>query len=779
MNIKQLLLALLPLAGSGTASLSIEVYAQVAAPYTDPGNGFVFDGITDPVYSVTYGIILPQASTSSEFIGEIVAPLDAKWIGLALGGAMIGDLLIVSWPNGNEIVYSTRYATEYALPDVYEGPTITTLPSSMVNSTHWKFVFRCQNCTSWEGGGGIDPTGTGVFAWAYSSIGVDDPSDPNTTFQEHTDFGFYGINFPDAQNSNYQNYLQGNSGSPPPTSTPTGPTSTSTTTTTGPTATATPFDYIIVGAGPGGIIAADRLSEAGKKVLLLERGGPSTAETGGTYDAPWAQSANLTKFDIPGLFESMFTDPDAWWWCKDINFFAGCLLGGGTSVNGALYWLPASDDFSTANGWPSSWGNHQPYTSKLTQRLPSTDHPSTDGQRYLEQSATVVSQLLNGQGYSQITINDNPDYKDHVYGYSAFDFINGQRGGPVATYLQTALARSNFVYKDYTLVSQVIRNGSTILGVRTNNTSLGPNGIVPLNPNGRVILSAGSFGTPRILFQSGIGPTDMIQTVQSNPTAAANLPPQSQWINLPVGQGVSDNPSINLVFTHPSIDAYDNWADVWSDPRPADAQQYLQSRSGVFAGASPKLNFWRAYSGSDGRTRYAQGTVRPGAASVNTSLAYNASQIFTITVYLSEGISSRGRIGIDAALNAKALTNPWLTDPVDKTVLLQALQDVISNINSVPGLTLITPDHTMTLEEYVDAYDPSTMCSNHWVGSAKIGSSASTAVVDENVKVFNTDNLFIVDASIIPSLPIGNPHGTLMSAAEQAVAKILALAGGP
>ena len=160
-----------------------------------------------------------------------------------------------------------------------------------------------------------------------------------------------------------------------------------------------------------------------------------------------------------------------------------------------------------------------------------------------------------GQGYSQITINDNPDYKDHVYGYSAYDFIGGQRAGPVATYLQTALARPNLVYKDYVYVSQVVRNGSTITGVRTNDTSLGPDGVVPLNPNGRVVLSAGSFGTPRILFQSGIGPDDMLELVQGNADAGPNMPPQSDWINLPVGMNVSDNPSINAsrkLFSSPS-----------------------------------------------------------------------------------------------------------------------------------------------------------------------------------------------------------------------------------
>jgi cellobiose dehydrogenase (acceptor) len=62
--------------------------------------------------------------------------------------------------------------------------------------------------------------------------------------------------------------------------------------------------------------------------------------------------------------------------------------------------------------------------------------------------------------------------------------------------------------------------------------------------------------------------------------------------------------------------------------------------------------------------------------------------------------------------------------------------------------------------------------SNHWVDSNTIGSDRMKAAGDVNTTVPIIDNLFVADASIIPSVAMGNPEGTMVSMAEQVVAKI-------
>lgn len=76
-----------------------------------------------------------------------------------------------------------------------------------------------------------------------------------------------------------------------------------------------------------------------------------------------------------------------------------------------------------------------------------------------------------------------------------------------------------------------------------------------------------------------------------------------------------------------------------------------------------------------------QGTARPGAASVTTVYPYNASNIFTITVYLSNGLTSRGRIGIDNAMYMGITTPPWFQDSADKTTLLAGINNLLSTVS--------------------------------------------------------------------------------------------------
>ncbi|QRW16269.1 GMC oxidoreductase [Rhizoctonia solani] len=520
----------------------------------------------------------------------------------------------------------------------------------------------------------------------------------------------------------------------------------------------TRYDYIVVGAGASGIIVADRLSEAGKNVLLIERGGPSTLATGGTEVPPWPSKTNLTRFDIPGLYESIVSTAPAYWWCDDIQAGAACLIGGGTAVNGLLYWYPTDAEWDTSNGWPKGWQQPNAALNKVKARLPSTDIPSTDGKRYLTQVYDVVKSILKTQNYSAITINEDRNSKNRIYGHPNYYIQDGKRTGPMDTYLKTARARSNFKLITNTKVLSVIRNGAQITGVQTNDNSLNGNGIIQLTSKGRVILSAGAFGTAKILFGSGIGPSDQIALI-----VGTLLCPSTFHLRRSTS-----------IFR---VDWYDNFAPIWSNPRVSDANQYVRDRSGVFAGSSPRINFWRQYNGSDGKTRYVQGTSRPGAWGVSTIYPYNVTSQFVITLYLATGLTSTGRIGMkDTSLAMSPIVKPWFTDPVDKAVMINAMNDILSTYKQVPDLVLVAPDNVTSIDRHIAQvlHTP-----NHWTGSTRIGTSSSDSVVDTTTKVWGTDNLFVVDAGIMPGMTAGNPQGAIFVMAENAVAKIIALAGGP
>lgn len=143
-------------------------------------------------------------------------------------------------------------------------------------------------------------------------------------------------------------------------------------------------------------------------------------------------------------------------------------------------------------------------TSRVFSRIPGTDTPSKDGKRYLQEGFDVISGGLASSGWTSVVANTVPDQKNHTFTHTPFMFSNGERGGPMATYLVSANARSNFKLWTGTAVKRLIRTGGHITGVEVEAYDDGGYvGVVNVTSiSGRVILSAGTFGSAKILMRS-------------------------------------------------------------------------------------------------------------------------------------------------------------------------------------------------------------------------------------------------------------------------------------
>lgn len=263
----------------------------------------------------------------------------------------------MAWPFEDQVLTSFRFATGYSEPVPYTGNATLTTLASTVSDTAFEIVYRCQDCFVWsqDGAEGKVSTSTGstVLGRAASNEAPGNPGCPNEiTIPYHRRlFGQWGAPFANATAASYSQYA---ALPPKPTTTATTcagggatPTGNATTTTSIPTATPTAvcktipanktYDYVVVGGGAGGIPMADKLSEAGHSVLLIEKGPVSTGQWGGALGPEWLSGSNLTRFDVPGLCNQIWVDSTGIA-CTDTDQMAGCVLGGGTAVNAGLWW---------------------------------------------------------------------------------------------------------------------------------------------------------------------------------------------------------------------------------------------------------------------------------------------------------------------------------------------------------------------------------------------------------------------------------------------------------
>ncbi|OAA55049.1 Cellobiose dehydrogenase, cytochrome [Niveomyces insectorum RCEF 264] len=187
--------------------------------YVDAPTGINFSAWSTPGGSdgngaFAFGYVLPDTALqndTNEYIGllqcQTINTTLTGWCGIAHGGHMPSDLLLMAWPYQGHVYTSFRYVTDYFMPLQFGGPNGTngtsaafpaprlTVIRSTANATGYEIVYRCQNCFSWQQGtynetvhtATGDPDNVLVLGFAQAAKGPLNPACPGNDLT----FGFH------------------------------------------------------------------------------------------------------------------------------------------------------------------------------------------------------------------------------------------------------------------------------------------------------------------------------------------------------------------------------------------------------------------------------------------------------------------------------------------------------------------------------------------------------------------------------------------------------------
>ncbi|WP_419811814.1 GMC family oxidoreductase [Bacterioplanoides sp.] len=529
------------------------------------------------------------------------------------------------------------------------------------------------------------------------------------------------------------------------------------------------YDYLIVGGGSAGSTLARRLSEdPNNKVCLLEAG---PMDNSLIIKVPVGIIATMRS---KKLNWSYWTEPQEHLNNREVFCPRGKTLGGSSSINAMLYVRGHRWDYDHwaelgNTGW--SYDEVLPlFKRSENQERGADDYHGVGGGLNvadLRYRHGATESFVEAGQQAGLPLNDDFNGAEQEgVGYYQVTQKDGERWSAARGQLHPVMNRPNLTVITGAMASRVLFDGKRATGVEY--TRDGSTTTLRAEAQ-RVILSGGAINSPQLLLLSGVGPK-----------AELDRHGISQVHELPgVGENLQDHLDVIAVTKSTQLTNNLNFSPLALPNSTKSAAIYAAKRTGPLTSNVAESG---AFLKSDEEQDIPDLQIHMTAAPLD---GHGLNFPFMMQPAYSCHICdlrprSRGTVRLKSSNPAEpaAIDPRYLSDPSDVQRLLKGIKKVREILaqpafDECRGEEIFPGKNVQTDEQLIDFIRRKADTIYHPVGTCKMGND-EMAVVDPELKVHGMENLWVIDASIMPTLVGGNTNAPTVMIAQKGADMILA-----